>query len=289
MSYYLTLLFNGLTYAGLLFVVSSGLMLIYGLMRVVNMAHGSMYILGAMIGYLVYKANGNNWMLGIVSAGIAMAVICFLLELTVFSRAFNNATAGILISLGISWIIIDICLELTRGETKTFSPDGFFRSTFTIGELTYPMSRMFVLFCALVECVILMIVLKKTRIGQIIRAGVDDREIVSALGINIQRVFLGVFTVAGLLVGIGGVLGGTMGGFDVATASTMQMYALMVIIVGGHSNFVGTAVASLIIGLLDSFTMAFVPNFSSVIVFMAVMLVLILKPGGLFGKEARSR
>ncbi len=98
-----------------------------------------------------------------------------------------------------------------------------------------------------------------------------------------------MFTVAGLLVGIGGVLGGTMSGFDVATASTMQMYALMVIIVGGHSSFVGTAVASLIIGLLDSFTMAFVPNFSSVIVFMAVMLVLILKPGGLFGKEARSR
>ncbi|MEG1557680.1 MAG: branched-chain amino acid ABC transporter permease, partial [Oscillospiraceae bacterium] len=257
MAYFSILLLNGLTYAGLLFVVASGLTLVYGLMRVINMAHGSMYILGACIGYVVYKSLDNNWIAGIVAAGIAMTVICFILQLTIYDRAFNNPTAGILVSLGVSWVILDICTEITRGETRTFSPEGFFRTNFAVGNLTYPISRLFVLVVALVECLLLVVILKKTKIGQIIRAGVDDRDMVSALGINIHKVLLGVFSAAGLLVGIGGVLGGTMSGFSIEGAGTMQMYALMVVIIGGSGNIFGTAIAATIIGLLDSFTMAY--------------------------------
>ena len=287
MAYIATLALNGITYAGLLFVVASGLSLVYGLMRVINMAHGSLYILGACLGYLIYKALGDNWIVAFFSAGVLLLIICFLLQLMVYDRAFNKPTLGLLVSLGISWIAIDICTNLTRGETKSFNPDGIFRSTFRIGALTYPVSRLVVLGVAVVEAVALVIILKKTKIGQIIRAGVDDRDIVSALGINIHRVFLGVFAASGFLVGIAGVLGGTLSGFSVVDAGDMQMYALMVIIIGGSGNIFGTAIAALIIGLLNSFTMAFVPNFSTVIVFMFIMIVLVVKPQGLFGREAR--
>lgn len=287
MAYISTLFLNGITYAGLLFVVASGLTLVYGLMRVVNMAHGSLYITGACLGYMIYKALGDNWTFAFLGAGVALTIICFILQLVVYDRAFNKPALGVLLSLGISWIAIDICNELTRGETKAFNPEGIFRQTFAIGELTYPVSRLVVLAVAVVECIILVLILKKTKIGQIIRAGVDDRDIVSALGINIHRVFLGVFAASGFLVGIAGVLGGTLSGFSIFDAGNMQMYALMVIIVGGSGNIIGTAIAAAIIGLLNSFTMAYIPNFSTVIVFLFVMTVLVFKPQGLFGREAR--
>ena len=133
----------------------------------------------------------------------------------------------------------------------------------------------------------MVLVIKKTKIGQIIRAGVDDRDMVSALGINIKAVFLGVFAFSGLLVGLGGVMGGTMNGFGHLQAATMQMYSLMIIIVGGRGNIMGAGVAAVIIGLLYSFLTAYMTNISMVIIFVFVMVVMVLKPNGLFGKEAR--
>lgn len=289
MAYFSTLFLNGITYAGLLFVVASGLTLVYGLMRIVNMAHGSLYITGACLGYLVYKALGDNYGVALLAAGVFLTVICFLLQLVVYDRAFNKPTLGVLLSLGVSWIAIDICNELTRGETKAFNPEGLLRQTFAIGDLTYPYSRLVVLLVAVIECIALVLILKRTRVGQIIRAGVDDRDIVCALGINIHKVFLGVFAASGFLVGIAGVLGGTLSGFSIFDAGNMQMYALMVIIVGGSGNIMGTAIAAALIGLLNSFTMAYVPNFSTVIVFVFVMLVLVFRPQGLFGREARQQ
>ncbi|NLJ63835.1 MAG: branched-chain amino acid ABC transporter permease [Christensenellaceae bacterium] len=289
MIYNLTLLLNGITYAGLLFVVASGLTLVFGLMRMVNMAHGSMYILGASVGWLLYKISNHNWVLALLGAGVVMMLVAFLLQLALYNKAYGNPILGIMISIGVSWIFTDLSIELTRGEAKAFSPEGIVGSTFQLGELTYPYSRLIVLVVAIAELILILIILKKTKVGQIIRAGVDDRDMVSSLGINIELIFLGVFAFSGFLVGLAGVLGGTMVSFSTDGAGSMQMLALMVIIVGGRGSIEGAALAALMIGLLDSFTSAYVPNISTIIVFSFVMAVLVLKPQGLFVKEVRKQ
>lgn len=287
LSYFIILVLNGLTFAGLLFVVASGQTLVYGLLRIVNMAHGSLYTLGACVGYFVYSALDNNWLAGVVAGGIAMMVIYLFMQWGLFQKVMSNSTQTIMVSLGVSWIVLDIVEGITKGESKAFNPAGFFRMSIPIGEMSYPVTRLFLLAVAIIECILLVLVIKKTKIGQIIRAGVDDRDMVSALGINIKAVFLGVFAFSGLLVGLGGVMGGTMNGFGHLQASTMQMYSLMIIIVGGRGNILGAGVAAVIIGLLYSFLTAYLTNISMVIIFMFVMVVMILKPNGLFGKEVR--
>ncbi|MBQ9300567.1 MAG: branched-chain amino acid ABC transporter permease [Clostridia bacterium] len=287
LSYFLILLLNGLTFAGLLFVVASGQTLVYGLLRIVNMGHGSLYTLGACIGYFVYKALENNWIAGVIAGGIAMTIIYLFLQWGLFQRVMSNATQTIMVSLGISWIVQDIVEGITKGESKAFNPEGFFRLSIPIGNMSYPVTRLFLLLVAIIECIILVLIIKKTKIGQIIRAGVDDRDMVSALGINIKAVFLGVFAFSGLLVGMGGVMGGTMNGFGHLQASTMQMYSLMIIIVGGRGDILGAGIAAVVIGLLYSFLTAYLTNISMVLIFAFVMLVMIFKPNGLFGKEVR--
>lgn len=287
LSYFIILVLNGLTFAGLLFVVASGQTLVYGLLRIVNMGHGSLYTLAACIGYFVYSALGNNWLAGVFAGGVAMTIVYLFLQWGLFQKVMANSTQTIMVSLGVSWIVLDIVEGITKGESKAFNPEGFFRLSIPIGNMSYPVTRLFLLAVAIVECILLVLVIKKTKIGQIIRAGVDDRDMVSALGINIKAVFLGVFAFSGLLVGLGGVMGGTMNGFGHLQAATMQMYSLMIIIVGGRGNILGAGVAAVIIGLLYSFLTAYLTNISMVIIFIFVMIVMILKPNGLFGKEAR--
>jgi len=288
-NHFLVLFLNGITHAGFLFVIASGLMLVFGLMRIINLAHGAFYIMAATLGFFAYQAFGSSWIMGLLSATVAMSVFSFLFYKFFLQRASEPSTA-ILVTLGISWIIIDICLELTMAESRTILPEGILRATFAIGNINYPLSRLFVLACAIVQCIALYLMIKKTKIGQTIRAGVDDRDMVSALGIDINNVFLWVFTLSGLLIGIGGVLGATMGAFNVALAPPIiQVLSLMVIIIGGSSNILGLAAAAMIIGLVNSFAMAFVPNLADVLVFTLVMVVLVLKPDGLFSKEVRTR
>ena len=288
-SHFLVLFLNGITHAGFMFVIASGLMLVFGLMRIINLAHGAFYVLAATLGFFAYQAFGGSWIMGLLTGAIVMSVFCYLFYRFMLNRATDPSTA-ILVTLGISWVIIDICLVLTMAESRTILPEGILRATFPIGHINYPLSRLFVFACAVIQCFALYLMLKKTRIGQTIRAGVDDRDMVSALGIDINNVFLWVFTLSGLLIGIGGVLGATMSAFNVALAPPIvQVYSLMVIIIGGSANIFGIAVAALIIGLVNSFAMAFVPNLADVIVFTMVMVVLVTRPDGLFSKEVRTR
>lgn len=287
-SLFITLLLNGFTFAGLLFVMTSGLTMIFGLMNIINMGHGALYVTAAYIGYLIFVATGS-WTLGLAASAVGMAVVYFVLQIALFQRALNNSMLGIMISLGISWILTDIINISTQGVTNVIQPGGFFNNSFRVGNVTYPITRIVVLACAIAEFAVMYLVLKNTKIGMIVRAGVDDRDMVDSLGVNIKAVFLGVFTVSGFLVGIAGMMGGTMYGFNITAGDTLQMYAIMIIILGGSGNLMGTALGALILGLLYSFTTAFLPNYSALIIFGFVMVMMVFKPNGILGKEARSR
>ena len=280
---------NGITQAALLFVISSGLAMVYGLMKIVNMAHGAFYLMAAFIGHAILARTGS-WLLALLFTAILMAVFCLLLQVTLFKRALNNPMLGTLMSLGLALFITDIVLFYSLGLFQTIIGPPFIARPYNLfGIMNYPGSRIVVLVAALIQAVLMYILIQKTKLGQIIRAGVNDRDMVSALGINISKVFIIVFVLAGLFVGIGGVLGGTMQAFGVGIESQIQMLALMVIIVGGQGSIFGAAMSSLLIGLTGSITMAFVPNASSVIVFGIVMLILVYRPQGLFGMEGRTR
>ena len=283
----LMVLMNGITYGALLFVVASGLSLVYGLMHVVNMAHGAFYLFGAYFGFLTWKLT-DNWWLAILGGGIVMGVVSYFIKKVLYTKSFGGRE-GSLLTLGISMILVDIVLMLSQGYTNAIVAPSYISRSIDLGIISYPGIRLFILAFALVEMIVLYIVIQKTRFGQIIRAGVDDRDIVAAMGININRMFTIVFVLAGVLAGIGGTLSGSMQSFQVGNESTMQMFSLMVIIIGGQGSLLGTGIGAFIIGLMDSFTKATVPNISAPIVFGTVLLVLAFKPMGLLGKEARKR
>ena len=267
---------NGLTYGALLFMCASGFTLVYGLMRVVNMAHGSFYLFGSFMSYMALKLTGN-WYLAILAGALSVGVLAFLVKTTLYAKGF-------------SYVIIDSCLAIFGAQPMTIKADALINRGVFIGFMTYPGVRLFILLVAVVEAIILFFIIKKTRLGQLVRAGVDDKEMVMALGVNINRIFTAVFVMAGILVGIGGALGGSFQSFQVgATEGNIQIYSLMVVIIGGQGSLVGAAIGALLIGLVDSFTKAFIPDISTVVVFAVMMFVLAFRPQGILGKRGRQR
>lgn len=281
------ILMNGITYAGLLFMCASGLTLIFGLMNVVNMSHGVLYLTGAYLGLVVQQLSGN-WVLGIIAGGVITAVICLVLKLSLFDRVLGDSNRETLLTLGLNLIICDILLCVFGGTPRTVQVPETIRRAVDLGFMKYPLIRIVILLIAIVEFIVLIILIKKTRIGQYIRAGVDDRQMTSALGVNINAVFTFVFILGGFLVGTSGVLGGTYLSFTQGFDATILTYSLVVVIMGGLGNLWGAALGAVIVGCIDSFMKATVTNLAMIAIFGALMIVLAFRPRGLLGKETRS-
>lgn len=279
----LTVIMNGITYGGLLFMCASGLTLVFGLMRVVNMSHGIFYLVGAYLGLTVLQLSGD-WVLAIVCGGIATAIIAGLLKISLFERVLGDDLRETLLTLGINLIISDVLLAIYGGTPRTVTAPSMLRTSVDFGLFKYPLIRLIILGIAILEGIALLVLIKRTRVGQYIRAGVDDKAMTSALGININMVFTFVFVLGGFLTGIAGVLGGTYLSFTQGFDSTILTYSLVVVILGGIGNLGGAALGALLVGLIDSVTKATVPNLAMISIFGALMLVLAFKPNGLLGK-----
>lgn len=279
----ITIIMNGVTYGGLLFMCASGLTLIFGLMRVVNMSHGIFYLVGAYLGLVVQQVTGS-WVLGIVAGGIATAIIACLLKLSLFERVLGDSMRETLLTLGINMIISDVILAVFGGTPRNVIAPQAVRTSIDLGLIKYPLIRLIILAIAILEGIALVLLIRKTRMGQYIRAGVDDRAMTSALGINIKQVFTFVFILGGFLVGSSGALGGTYLSFQQGFDATILTYSLVVVIIGGIGSLGGAALGALLVGLIDSVTKATVSNLSMISIFGALMLVLAFKPNGLLGK-----
>lgn len=277
---------NGVTYAGLLFMCASGLTLVFGLMRVVNMSHGIFYLVGAYGGLVVQQATGS-WLLGILGGGVLTALIAGLLKITLFERVLGDSQRETLLTLGVNLIISDVVLAIFGGMPRNVTAPSSIRTSVDLVLFRYPLIRLIILAVAVVEGVLLFVLIRKTRMGQYIRAGVDDKAMTSALGININKVFTIVFIIGGLLAGASGVMGGTYMSFTQGFDATILTYSLVVVIIGGIGSLGGAAVGALLVGLIDSITKATVPNLSMISIFGALMLVLAFKPNGLMGKKER--
>lgn len=275
---------NGLTLAGIIFLVSSGFTLVFGVMRVTNLSHGAVYLVGGYIGYSVINAT-HNFCYGLAAGALSMAVFGFVLERTLISWLGRSEMAELLATLGLIYVLDDLALAIWGGSPVTINLPGFLgRSSTLPGGIVYPNGRFFILIVAILVAAGLFYLLRRTRIGAIVRAGVDDRDMVSALGINVRRVFALVFTLGALLAGFAGVLGGTVLGLYTGGDSDILLFALAVVIVGGLGSYEGAIVGSIIIGLIDNYGTAYFPAVAYSVLFIPVIAILLVRPHGLFGR-----
>lgn len=277
-------LLNGLSFAALLFFLASGFTLIFGLMRIVNLAHGAFYLVGGYIGLTVTTATGNFW-LGLLAAPIAIAVAGLFTERVLLRPIRGQELPEVLLTVGIAFVFADMSLEIFGGDPMSVPVPAFLQGGLDIGFMVYPRFRFFVIACALLVGAGLFYAHARTRIGAIVRAGVDDREMVSALGININRIFTGVFMVGSLLAGMAGLIGGGLLSLLPGADTEILLYSLAVVIIGGLGSLPGAVVGSLIVGLADAFGRALFPELSYFTLFAPMALVLVVRPRGLLGRD----
>jgi branched-chain amino acid transport system permease protein len=282
---------NGLTLAGLYFIVASGFTLIFGLMRIVNMAHGSFYLLGGYVAYelLLHKVVGY-WTAAIIAA-IAVGVFGLVIQQVFLRWNQGQDLRQALITIALSIIIGDQLLATVGGSAVTVQAPGNVAGSITLGVygIRYPTFRLVVLSIAIVIALALWLGIKRTRFGMIIRAGVDDRAMTAALGINVQVVFAVVFFAGCVLVGLGGVLGGTMIALAPGQDAAFLLSSLVVVIIGGLGSLGGAMVGALALGLVDQLSDVYLPgnltNYSILFTFALLVLVLATRPTGLFGRR----
>lgn len=276
---------NGLSFGALLFLLASGLTLVFGLMRIVNMAHGAFYMLGGYIGVVIATLTGNL-ILALVVAILAVAVTAFLVEVVLLRFVRGQEMPEVLLTIGVSFVIADVCLAIFGGDPQNLPNTVKIPGALMLGGFVYPWYRIFVIALALVIGIALALVQYKTRVGAIVRAGVDDREIITAMGVNIRWVFTGMFVVGAALAAIGGTIGAGVQSILPGVQNEVLLYALVVIIIGGLGSIPGAAVGSILIGLIDAFAKAWIPELAYFTIFLPMALVLVLRPTGLFGKAA---
>lgn len=283
---YLMVILNGLTMAGYLFIMAIGLNLSFGLMRICNMNHGTFYLLGGFIGWSVIKAT-ENWWLGLLAAAVVVGLIAFLEEFLLLRRARGKTTMETLITLSLSIIGTDLIIAIWTGKTRQIDIPGFAKGIFRVDNFFFPKFNIFIICFAAAIGLIFWLIYQKTKIGMILRAGVDNFEIVAACGINIKRLFTAVFAVSGALAGIAGVFGGTYQMLVSGQDGTVMIYTLLVVIIGGIGSFGGAILGSIFIGLIYTIGTMLAPQFSYFFLFAPVALVLAFRPQGLFGKVGR--
>lgn len=276
---------NGLSFSALLFVLTSGFTVTYGLMRIVNLAHGGFYLVGGYFGYSVAERTGSFW-LALVAGVVGTALLGVLTERILLRQVRNQILSEVLLTVGLAIIISDVALALWGGTPEGISVPQSLNGAMTFGSIVYPKFRLAVIVFALLVALLLYLLQNRTRIGAIVRAGVDERETVAALGVNVDRIFGGVFAFGAALAGLAGVIGGALLTLAPGEDTKILLYALVVVVLGGAGSLAGAALGSIAIGLIDVFTKTYIPDLSYFTIFAPMLLILVVRPRGLFGKAA---
>jgi branched-chain amino acid transport system permease protein len=281
---FLKTMLNGLTLASLYFIVASGFTLVFGLMRNVNLAHGSLFLIGAYVGWIVGEYTGS-WLLAVLAGFVASAVIGVLIQIVVFRRMQGEDLRQTLVTIGLSIVLADLMLWYFGGEIYTFDPPSWIYGTTTLPIIEkFPTYRLIVLCVSVAIGLALWGLLTRTRMGMMIRAGVDDRGMLSASGVNVQRIFALTFALGAGLAGLAGVVGGTALSISPGEDTRYLLASLVVVIVGGMGSVPGAAIGALLIGLAEQFGQAYAPTYSVVFTFVIMIVALAFRPRGVLGK-----
>lgn len=283
MRFFLTQVMNGISIGGVLFLLSTGLTLIFGVMKIVNIAHGSYYLLGGYIGLTVMWATGN-FLLAILAGTISIAIIGWVMERIFLRRYHLQDMPQMLLTMGFALIFRDVAFIIWGGNPLTFPAPGFMKGSFIIGGITFPTFRAYTVLFALAVGIGLWLFNTRTSMGAKLRACVDNREMAGGVGINVPLVSGSMFAMGAALAGFGGVIGGPF--FGVYPGGDFEVLPLtfVVCIVGGLGSLEGAIVGSLLVGLVDTFGKALVPDLSYFTLFVPMALIMAVKPMGLYGK-----
>ena len=270
---------------GLLFLLAAGFSLIFGLMRIANLTHGALFMLGAYLGVSILKVVPNLW-LAALAAGVGVAAFGALLEKLILRKLGGNILGQVLVTLGFAFIIADLCLIVWGGDPIPLPTPAFLQQPVRVAGLAFPAYRLAVVAIAVLVGIFLYLLMERTRLGAMIRAGVDDPEMARAVGIPVSRLFTTVFCLGAALAGAGGVIGGPIMSAYPGLDGDMLPLALIVVILGGVGSLVGAFVGSFITGFVYTFGVALLPDLAYVILFLPMILVIAFRPRGLFGKFA---
>ena len=275
---FLNAVFNGITLGSLYFLVASGFTLIFGLMRNVNLAHGSLYLFGGYIGYAISTWTGS-WVLGFIVAFLGVALLGVVLQIVVFRRMEGQDLRQTMVTIGLSIVFADLMLWVFGGDFYQIQTPGWLVGPIELplvtavkssGEavyLRYPMVRLVIFVAAVVIGIAMWLALNRTRVGMMVRAGVDDRDMLAATGVPIQLVFVVVFALGAGLAGIAGVVGGTFQSISPGEDTRFLLASLVVVIVGGMGSIPGAALGAVIIGLAEQLGSVYIPTYAIVVTF----------------------
>ena len=279
-----TQLLNALSLASLLYFVASGFTVVFGMMRVANLAHGGFFLLGGYIGWTIVDA-GAGFLVAVVVSTVALGGVGWVLEAVALRRVRGDELREVLLTFGVAMIISDQAIAIWGGNSRTIPRPEWLTGPVRIGAIVYPAYRLALIVVAVVVGVVLMLLYKRTRLGAIVRAGVDDREMAGAMGINVDRLFGSVFSVGAGLAGLGGVMGGALLGLLPGAEMSILLLTLVVVIIGGIGSLAGVAVGSVLVGVLETFGRAYFPELSYFTLFAPMALLLIWRPQGLLGSH----
>ena len=283
MEFWIVQSLNGISFGMLLFLLAAGLSLVFGLMRIVNLTHGSFYLLGAYIGFTLIERTGS-FLVALIVAPLCIAVVGLLMHRFLLRRFQQVELAQVLLTFGMLFIFADMTLWKWGGYSQVLPKPAFLATSLVIGSIVFPAYRLFVIAAGMAIALLFWLVLERTKLGSMIRAGVDDEEMVRGLGINTPGLLTAVFALGAFLAALSGVIGGPFVGAYPGADFEVLLLALVVVIIGGLGSMRGAFVGSLVVGLIDTFGRALVPELAMFTIFAPMALILVLRPRGLFGR-----
>jgi branched-chain amino acid transport system permease protein len=286
-SNFLSQLFNGLALGALLALISSGLTIIYGTLGVLNLAHGAMFMLGGYAGYAAYQATGS-FLLALLGGTLAVGIIGLVMERVIIRHFYRRPEEDqLLVTFGLAIVFVEVVRYIFSSQSLTVPPPAGLTGITNLGVMMYPSYRLAVVGICAVALLVLYLVLYRTRLGMIVRAGIDDPVMVDSLGINVYRVFMVVFGIGAMAAGFAGIVNAPVVSLSPEVGEAILVQTFVVVVIGGVGSFPGAIIGGLIAGEIVSLTSMINPGYAYIMLFAAMTLVLLLRPYGLLGTRGR--
>jgi branched-chain amino acid transport system permease protein len=286
-SNFVSQLFNGLALGALLALISSGLTIIYGTLGVLNLAHGAMFMLGGYAGYVAYEASGS-FIVAVIAGTLFLGIVGVLMERVVIRHFYSRPHEDqLLVTFGLAIVYVEGVRFIFSSLSKTVPPPPLFTGITSLGFMVYPTYRLAVVGIVAVALLALFLVLYRTRLGMIVRAGIEDSVMVDSLGINVDRVFMVVFGIGAMAAGFAGIVNAPVVSLTPDVGEAILVQTFVVVVIGGVGSFTGAVLGGLIAGEIISITSMFNPGYAYVMLFAAMTMVLLVRPQGLLGTRGR--
>ena len=285
MDWFVINLLNGVSYGMILFLIASGMSIVLGAMGTMNLAHGAIYMVGAYVGWTVAVKWGATFGVGLLAGGLSAGLVGLAIERGLLRRLYKQPNEQVLLTFGFVYILTNLCLWIWSGWPRMPFTAEFLKGSFEILGRAYPKARVAVILIGLILGVGLWWLQDRTRMGAIVRAGMDDKETTMGLGINLERAFAVIFFIASFIAGVAGVIGAQLLGVRTSLGFEVLVLALIVIIVGGIGSIQGALLGGILIGVIDSFGRAVFPQMAMFTMYLTMLVVLIVRPAGLLGRK----